>query len=169
MVIESELAVRLQRLQTELQADLVALTARADEARSLRERWEATGTINRPELVLIAVNLHAWYTAAEAAYDRIARLLDQTVPEGSSWHVDLLAQMRIEVPGLRPAVIPPEVLRDMHELRRFRHFFRNAYVLDLDPAKIADRVSELLRARDPVTSGLRALQQHLERVAAEIR
>src|SRR5262249_28734103 len=105
MVAEAELAVRLRRLQAELRADLAALRARADETRELRATWERDGSLSRPVLILIAVNLHGWYTAAEAAYERVARLLDQAAPEGPAWHVDLLAQMRIEVPGLRPAVL----------------------------------------------------------------
>jgi hypothetical protein len=106
MVIEAELAVRLRRLQVELRADIAALVARSTETRELSERWEATGALGRPELVLVAVNLHGWYTAAETAYERVARLLDQVVPEGPGWHADLLAQMRIEVPGLRPRCCP---------------------------------------------------------------
>jgi len=169
MVAEAELAVRLRRLQVELRANVAAMRARAAETRELDQRWESAGALSRPELVLVAVNLHGWYTAAETAYDRVARLLDQAVPAGAGWHADLLSQMRVDVPGLRPAVIPMEVTAEMQELRKFRHFFRNAYVLELDPRRVRDRVRELLRAHPAVEAGLVQLDEHVERVLTQVR
>jgi hypothetical protein len=155
MVAEPDLLVRLHRLRTELRADVDAMEARAAETRTLVESWDEQGTIGRADLVLIAVNLHGWYTAFEAALERTARQLDQTVPTGSSWHVDLLDQMRIEMPGLRSALIPEGTLILLHELRKFRHFFRNAYVLELDAPQVRARATNLALIADPVASRLR--------------
>jgi hypothetical protein len=163
MVADTEVAVRLARLSAELQVDEDALEARAQEVQALVERWTQSGTLPRAELVLLAVNLHGWYTALETVLERVARLLDQTVPTGASWHTELLAQMQIEIPGVRPAVIPPATLRDLHELRKFRHFFRNAYVLDLDPARVRERAAELLRTHAAIASALSRLGDHLRR------
>jgi hypothetical protein len=168
MVAEPELVVRLTRLRTEVQSDRAAMQARADEAAQLIDRWDREGALGRPEIVLLAVNLHGWYTALEAALERIGRLLDQSVPEGESWHADLVAQMQLEVPGVRRAVIPKDVDAGLRDLRRFRHFFRNAYVLDLDPTLVRQRATDLFRVRGPVAAGLAALETHLRAAIDEL-
>lgn len=167
MAIEPDL-VRLTRLQAELRVDLVAIAARANETAALVVRWERDGSLPRSELIVAAVNLHAWYTAVECAYERIARLLDLSMPQGATWHVELLSQMQIEIPGLRPSVMPESVRAEIHELRKFRHFFRNAYVLDLDPQRVRDRTRELASADPMVQAGLRQLDAHIDAVRAAL-
>jgi hypothetical protein len=144
------------------------MEARASEVEQLMDGWDKAGALGRPELALLAVNLHGWYTALETALERIARLLDQSAPEGGSWHVDLLAQMKIDVPGVRPAAVPEIVMPRLHELRKFRHFFRNAYVLDLDPAQVRERAADLLRVAHPVATALSGLQIHVAATLAEL-
>jgi hypothetical protein len=117
---------------------------------------------------LVAVNLHGWYTALETALERVARLLDQTVPDGGSWHLDLLAQMRLEVPGVRPAIIPESVMPELHELRKFRHFCRNAYALDLDAAMVRQRAADLLRVCGPEAGAMAALRARIDATLAEL-
>lgn len=162
MVAEPEAVVRLTRLRAELQADRTAMQARADETADLSHRWDQYGALSRAELVLVAVNLHGWYTALETALERIGRLLDQSVPDGDAWHADLIAQMQLEVPGVRPAVIPKNVESGLRELRRFRHFFRNAYVLDLDPARVRARAADLAATSRPIVAGLVAIEAHVQ-------
>ena len=168
MVSDPEVVVRLTRLSKELDADMAALDARGREVGELTQAWATAGGLARPELVLLAVNLHGWYTALETALERVARLLDQTVPAGNTWHVDLLAQMQVEIPGLRPSVVPAATIPELHELRKFRHFFRNAYVLDLDPALVRARAESLLRIRQPVVDGLSRLRAHMAKAIAEL-
>ncbi|HVT06472.1 MAG TPA: hypothetical protein VHO67_03400 [Polyangia bacterium] len=88
--------------------DIAALKERERETRELVARWDVEATLGRPELVLVAVNLHGWYTALESTLERVARLLDQSMPVGSSWHIDLLEQMRLDMPGLRGPLLPKE-------------------------------------------------------------
>ena len=168
MVSDPEVVVRLTRLSKELDSDMAALDARGREVGELVQAWGTAGSLPRAELVLLAVNLHGWYTALETALERVARLLDQTVPAGKTWHVDLLAQMQVEIPGLRPAVVPGAAIPELHELRKFRHFFRNAYVLDLDPALVRARAESLLRIRQPVVDGLSRLRAHMATAIAEL-
>jgi hypothetical protein len=167
MAVELDL-VRLTRLQAELRVDLAAIVARANETASLVARWEQDGSLPRSELIVVAVNLHGWYTAVECSYERVARLFDQSVPTGAAWHVELLSQMQIEIPGLRSSVMPPEVREKMHELRKFRHFFRNAYLLDLDPQRVRDRTQELATVDPLVQSGLRQLDAHIDALRATL-
>lgn len=168
MMVETAVVVRLTRLSAELAADRAALDARATELGDLVSRWDRDGSLPRADLVLAAVNLHGWYTGLEAALERVARLLDQTVPTGASWHTDLLAQMQLEVPGVRPAIVPVASLRKLHELRRFRHFFRNAYVLNLDPLRVRERAKELLQVHPSLASSFHRLEDHLQAVLREL-
>lgn len=168
MVVETETVVRLTRLKTDLTSDRAAMDARESEVGELVRRWDKAGSLGRPELVLIAVNLHGWYTALETALERVARLLDQTVPDGGSWHLDLLAQMRLEVPGVRPAIVPESFMPELHELRKFRHFFRNAYALDLDAALVRQRAADLLCVCGPEAAAMAALRAHIDATLTEL-
>jgi len=168
MVSEPEPVVRLTRLRVELAADCAAMDARSAEVAELVDRWDKGGSLGRPELVLLAVNLHGWYTALETALERVARLLDRSSPEGGSWHIDLPAQMKLDMPGVRPAVIPEQAVQGLHELRKFRHFFRSAYVLDLDEAQVRQRAAELLQVDRPMATALSGLQNHVASTLAEL-
>lgn len=162
MAAEPAARSRLARLRREIDADVAALDARAAEVAALLLAWTAQGTLPRPELVLVAVNLHGYYTGLETLLERIARRLDDDVPSGPTWHVELLEQMQIEVPGLRPAAIPAACLADLHALRKFRHFFRNAYAVELDPGRVREQAERLGRVHAPVMASLASLRSHVE-------
>jgi hypothetical protein len=129
-------ATRLARLAVEVRVDLGALEARAAEIVTLLNEWARDGCLDRPSLVLVAANLHGWYTGLETLLERVARRRGSG--RAGAWHVELLSQAAVAVPGVRPAILPPAVVGDLHELRRFRHFFRNAYGLDLNPARVRE-------------------------------
>jgi hypothetical protein len=162
MAADPQALTRLARLRSEVAIDAQALAARTGEVAGLLANWRRT-PLGRAELMLVAVNLHGYYTALETLLERVARLLDEHVPEGPSWHVDLLAQMQVEIPGLRPPAIDPTVVEDLHELRKFRHFFRNAYVLDLDPEHVRRHADRLERIRLPVAAAIDRLLSHIDR------
>lgn len=71
--------------------------------------------------------LHAMQSAhnsLEGALRRILEILGEEVPVGENSHADLVRRVSREVktPGhVRPAILPPEVARDVDETRRFRH------------------------------------------------
>jgi hypothetical protein len=94
---EPSVLSRLARLAREVEIDAAALAARADETAQLI----AAPSLARAELVLLAVNLHGYYTALEALLERVARLMDDASPSGASWHAELLEQMRVAVPPAR--------------------------------------------------------------------
>ena len=55
----------------------------------------------------------------EHLFEKIAALVDESIPTGSNWHQELLRQMNIEVPGVRPAVISAELRTALEEYRGF--------------------------------------------------
>jgi hypothetical protein len=152
--------VRLSRLLVDGAIDTKALHDRHEEIASLLAQPEPS----RSDLLVLGVNLHAYYTALETLLERVARLVDEDVPNAATWHRDLLLQMRIDLPGLRPAVIPPETIPDLDELRKFRHFFRNAYVLDLDREKTLGHAGRVVRVHPPLASSVARFLQHVEAV-----
>jgi len=137
--------VRLARLRQELAIDLTALNARAAELDEFLAA-HTTGQAARNVGIVAAVNIHAWYTALETAFERVARLLDESVPSGSAWHSELIAQMSVDVPGVRAALIGADLKLELEDIRRFRHFFRNAYVLEFDFSRIRELAAQVSKA-----------------------
>jgi hypothetical protein len=159
---------RLSRVLVDGRLDAKALDERQSEIASLLQVEQQGRVPTRSELLVLGVNLHAYYTALETLLERIARLVDEEVPSGANWHRDLLLQMRIPLPGLRPPVLPPEVVADLDELRKFRHFFRNAYVLDLDPGKTLAHGRRVLNVHAATAGALAELFRHLEAVVSAL-
>lgn len=91
----------------------------------------------------VALNLHGFYSSVERIFERIAITIDDIVPSGANWHQELLNQMTIEVPGIRPAVISSEVKDQLEEYRGFRHIVRNVYAYHFNPEKIENLVAGL--------------------------
>jgi hypothetical protein len=79
----------------------------------------------------------------ERIFERIATAIDSSLPSGTNWHRELLNQMAIEVPGIRPAVISSDLKEKLEEYRGFRHVVRNVYTYRLKPEKIEGLVSML--------------------------
>jgi hypothetical protein len=91
----------------------------------------------------VALNLHSIYSGLERIFERIATAIDSSLPSGTNWHRELLNQMAIEVPGIRPAVISSDLKEKLEEYRGFRHVVRNVYTYRLKPEKIEGLVSML--------------------------
>ena len=52
---------------------------------------------------------------------------------------------------MRPQVLPRELQRDLVELLDFRHFFRRAYGVNLDPGRLRGNLDRMIRV-DPLAS-----------------
>ncbi len=113
----------------------------------------------------VALNLHDFYTGLERIFMHIASSLDQTVPSGADWHRELLKQMTVEIPGLRPAVLNADLARQIDELLRFRHGVRHVYAFDLEPERIESLASRLGPDFHDVRAALMAHAAFLETMA----
>lgn len=152
--------VRLARLRQELAIDLAALNARAGELDDFLAT-NTTGQSTRNVGIVAAVNIHAWYTALETAFERVARLLDESVPSGSAWHSELISQMSVDVPGVRAALIGAGLKLELEDIRRFRHFFRNAYVLEFDFTRIRELAAQVSKAHAITRASFQQLITHI--------
>lgn len=115
------------RLRAEIESDLAAFDARAREVRSIDLDEPNAGDLARATLAL-----HHGYSAVESILERIARHIEGSIPDGADWHKALLDASTLEVPTVRPALLARETVRDLHDLRTFRHFLRHAYAVELD-------------------------------------
>lgn len=157
----------LTRLRAEIADDRAALT------RCVRDLDDATTRLSitrddRAALALCAFAIHAWYTGLETICERIARQLDGTVPTGDRWHRELLTQLSVEVPGVRPAAIPRSTVTDLGSVLAFRHFFRHAYGVDLDPNRLDEEAQRVRRLRPTIDGSLDAFDEFLSRAVAAI-
>jgi hypothetical protein len=175
MIQSAGVAARLARLRVEVETDHEALVARSRELDLLLQRWPSDAMpSDERDVIVAAVTVHAWYTALEALLERVARLLDESVPTGAAWHADLCSQMAVDVPGLRDAVLDRRLLPDLGEVRKFRHFFRNAYVLSFDPGRVREQAARVCALSPSIQAGVdrllsqvKALQEELQQVDDE--
>jgi hypothetical protein len=103
--------------------------------------------------------MHGYYTGLESALERIERLLVAPPAAGPAWHQELLWGATRALGDARPPVIGAESARHLDKLRGFRHFVRQAYAVELDPAEL-ERMAAHLEAVHP------GLRRELEAFAA---
>jgi uncharacterized tellurite resistance protein B-like protein len=114
-----------------------------------------------------ALNLHDCYSGIERLFEQVASTVDQSVPSTRDWHRDLLRQMTVAVPGLRPQVVSSDTATGLDEYRRFRHVVRNVYAFNLDPERVAQLAADLRPAVARASGELQAFAAFLEGVASE--
>src|SRR3989304_10549315 len=92
------------RIRQELK-ELEQVTLRADRAISAAKRQPGDQDLYIDSAVL---SLHDFYSGLERIFHFISSSVDSSVPAGHEWHRELLRQMSIEIPKLRPAILLPE-------------------------------------------------------------
>lgn len=73
----------------------------------------------------------------------IAENLDETTPVGDNWHQELLRQMTVDIPKIRPAVMDGDLRSKLDDYRAFRHIVRNVYAHNFLPEKMKPLVDNL--------------------------
>ena len=58
------------------------------------------------------------------------------------WHSALLKRMLLEIEDVRPKVISKDLFKRLLDYKNFRHFFRNAYLFELDWDKMKGLVND---------------------------
>jgi hypothetical protein len=115
-------------------------SARAD-LRTIDGLYEELGTpdlaaADEEKLIVVAYRLHSLYTAFENLFRNVAIAFENELRERAGWHRELLQRMKLDLLPIRPAVIDELAYDKLDELLRFRHFFRTAYGVPLDPARL---------------------------------
>lgn len=92
--------------------------------------------IGQEALIVLAYRLHNLYSAFENLFRNIAAVFENSLDDASHWRAQLLQRMTLDLMPVRPAVIDRDAYDALDELRRFRHVFRYAYGVDLDPLRL---------------------------------
>lgn len=152
-----ELSERIQGETTELERLLPRI----------RRAWEQS--MLTPEefafLDSVALNLHSFYSGIERLFEMIAKFVDGGIPDGKTWHRDLVMLMTEEIDEVRPAVIGRESFSYLDELRRFRHLVRNVYTMNLSSKRIEPLVFGLFEHWPRLRAELLAFAGFLEMLA----
>ncbi len=138
---------------TEVLGDLAETNLKADG----RIRHGATDEL---DWAALAYTIHNIYNALESYFLRVSRFFENDLPP-SVWHRELVERMTIEIEDLRPRLLDRSLAQDIHELRAFRHMFRNLYGTRLNPDRI-----QIVQNRIPTT--LAAFRSAHERFVAEL-
>ncbi len=112
----------------------------------------------------LALNLHGFYMGVEHIFENIARTLDGVIPSGTDWHKELLHQMSLEVPSVRPPVIQKETRICLDEYLRFRHVVRHGYIFNLRTARVQELASGVRECLTAVTQDLQNFIQFLQQL-----
>lgn len=150
--------VLAERIRQEIE-DLTAVAARAAQA--------VQGVRRVPEyqdhfVGSAALCLHDFYSGVERVLQLAASVVDRSAPPGPHWHRELLQQMTVALPGVRPAVLSPTTASRLEEYLGFRHVLRNIYAFRLDPDRIERLVGDLEGVLDSVRGELQAFASVLE-------
>jgi hypothetical protein len=84
----------------------------------------------------LGYQLHNLYSACEELFETVAGAFENHIDVNGGYHIELLKRMRMPIEGVRSRVISDESYRLLDSLRSFRHVFRHAYGVPLDPRKI---------------------------------
>jgi len=136
----AKIAVRLQEaekeiLKLELGADVELLDELEEKNRQAVARVSA-GAEDELDYAALGYTIHNLYCLFENYFLRIAKFFENSL-DAAAWHRDLVDRMVLEIENLRPALLDRQLARGMHELRSFRHKFRNIYDGGLDAEKLA--------------------------------
>lgn len=161
-MIESYL-VLAERIRKELD-DLGRLVARAKRAVSTAKKNPQDADLF---LDSASLNLHDVYSGFERVFKLIAATVDGTVPASAEWHRELLEQMGLDLPKVRPPVLTQEAIQSLDEYLRFRHVVRNVYTFSFDPERIGRLVKELETVFEQVKQELSAFADFLKSVSGK--
>ena len=105
----------------------------------------ATREPNVVERAALGSVLHSFYTGLEGIFLAVAKRVDDHVPTGERWHMDLLDQVASST-QTRGAVISARTKQTLTQYLAFRHFFRHAYAHVFHWAEMRDLVEQLRSA-----------------------
>ena len=124
----------------------------------LEEQWkvleriyaglQGLGIEDEKDTVYAGYLLHNFYTAFEDLMREVARTFENTVDDTTRYHRELLKRMKLNVAGIRPALVSEASFRILDELRAFRHVFRHAYGFEHLVKKLTEGIDSVRKDVD---------------------
>jgi len=161
-VIESYI-VLAGRIRKELD-DLERLVSRANRALETAQKNPQDTDLY---IDSASLNLHDVYSGFERVFKQIAATVDGNVPSSLEWHRELLEQMGLDLPKIRPPVLTSASIERLDEYLRFRHIVRNVYTFSFDPERVGGLVKELGTVFGQIRQELLAFANFLEKIGME--
>jgi len=124
-------------------------------------RQQATFRDSEESVDSIAYRVHNLYGAYERLFEVVASFFENQI-EGARYHTDLLRRMKMNIKGIRPALLSYPTAELLDELRRFHHFFRHAYAVNLDADRVGRIVDIAIKLKEP-------FRQDMESFLAQLR
>jgi ribonuclease HepT-like protein len=125
-------AIGLTVLLKEIEADCAVIQDAARKAQ-LRLREDADG-----RLEACAYELTRLYNIFERTLERICRGFENHFDKQGDYHERLIQRLALALPGIRPEFIPKDAVRDLRELKGFRHVVRHAYDLEFREDRLVE-------------------------------
>jgi hypothetical protein len=122
------------RLLSELANDVELLESLEEKNHQAAGRISA-GAVHELDYAALGYTIHNLYCLFENYFLRIVKFFENSL-DADAWHRDLVQRMALEIVNLRPALLDRKLVQGMHELRSFRHKFRNIYDGGLDAEKL---------------------------------
>lgn len=114
-----------------------------------------------------SLNLHDVYSGFEKIFRQIAATVDGDMPSAAEWHRELLEQMGLDLPQIRPPVLSSNALQLLDEYLRFRHVVRNVYTFSFDPERVGRLVKDLTTTFSIIKQELMEFAIFLEQIGTE--
>lgn len=117
-----------------MKADIDLLRNLLDKNRLLTRKIEKIEP-DEFDWAALGYTIHNTYNLMENYFLRIAKFFENSIDQDSR-HRNLIDRMALDIPDIRPALLEPENIPPLHELRSFRHVFRNIYQGRLNEEKL---------------------------------
>jgi hypothetical protein len=156
---------KLVVLRDELEEELANISGLLQSLRDALSQELDPGIEKR----VAASMLTDFYLAGERIFKRIGKEIDQTLPEGDDWHKQLLRQMSVDLPKIRPRVIDKELYLMLGEYLKFRHIVRNIYGFQLEYGRFAHLVEKSENVATQLEMQVREFLQGMENIAEEMK
>ena len=108
---------------------------------NLEDRAQNLNADDVRQLESVAYQIHNIYNAIEDLLRLVAAHFENQISDSA-----LLQRMTQPVPGVRPALLTKDTFRLLNALRGFRHFFRHAYIVTVDPVQLQSNLHKARQA-----------------------
>lgn len=119
------------------------------------------------EIRACASILQDFYSGIEKIFERIAVVIDKNLPEGETWHIELLSQMAKPFAGIRPPVISENLFKKLKEYLKLRHLFRHIYGFELRWKRLKPWALSMNDVLDEIKENIKKFIDNLESTKSE--
>lgn len=136
-------AVNKDRLIQRISEEHIKIAQSVENIRADLQKLEKAPAEYKESLeMLIARHLYDFYKGLENIFRRIARYIDENLPQREEWHKALLKQMA-EPRTTRAPVLSEETCAELQKLLGFRHVFIYIYADELDYEKVLENAKRV--------------------------